>query len=59
MDARNVAWLKRLRPLLEEGGAAINVGASHLGARGGLIELLNADGIRIQIRVLLTQSQSM
>lgn len=48
VDERNVEWMSRLRPLLEEGGAVINVGAAHLGGTNGLIALLESRGYAVE-----------
>jgi len=43
---RNAAWLARLRTELDQGNAAVVVGAAHLGGADGLIALLNQAGYR-------------
>jgi len=45
--ARNRAWLPRLRPLLDAGGAFVAVGAGHLVGDLGLVAMLEAAGYRI------------
>jgi hypothetical protein len=45
---RNQQWVKRLRPLLREGGCFITLNAIYLGGDKGLIEQLRADGYRVR-----------
>lgn len=45
---RSHAWLKRLTPWLDEGGAFVNVGAAHLSGPDGLLPLLAARGYLIE-----------
>lgn len=45
---RNHAWLKRLTPWLDEGGAFVNVGAAHLSGPDGLLPLLASRGYLIE-----------
>lgn len=46
LTERNAAWLARLRTELDQGNAAVVVGAAHLGGADGLIALLNQAGYR-------------
>ncbi|WP_177225002.1 TraB/GumN family protein [Variovorax sp. 770b2] len=46
---RNHAWLKRLTPWLDEGGAFVNVGAAHLSGQEGLLTLLAAHGYHVEV----------
>lgn len=48
LDARNLDWMPRLKRLLNDGGAVINVGAGHLGGPNGLIALLRASGNTVE-----------
>lgn len=41
---RNDAWIPKLEPILDGGGAFVAVGADHLTGRGGVIALLAARG---------------
>ena len=45
---RNQQWVKRLRPLLREGGCFITLNAIYLGGDKGLIEQLRAAGYRVR-----------
>ena len=45
---RNQQWVKRLRPLLREGGCFITLNAIYLGGDKGLLEQLRADGYRVR-----------
>lgn len=45
---RNVQWIKRLKPILKEGGAFICLDAIYLGGDKGLIQLLRAAGYRVR-----------
>ena len=45
---RNQQWVKRLRPLLREGGCFITLNAMYLGGEKGLLEQLRADGYRVR-----------
>ncbi len=45
--ARNRAWIPRLVPHLDRGGAFVVVGTSHLIGEGGVIDLLRRRGYRI------------
>jgi uncharacterized protein len=45
---RNRVMLERARPWLAEGGLIIAVGALHLPGENGLIELLRAEGFRVE-----------
>jgi hypothetical protein len=44
---RNLVFLPRLTPILEEGGALVAVGALHLFGKGGLLELLKAQDFQL------------
>jgi uncharacterized protein YbaP (TraB family) len=44
VDNRNIKWISKLTPLLEEGQTFIAVGALHLPGENGLIELLKKEG---------------
>jgi uncharacterized protein len=44
---RNRIMVERMRPLLDAGGAFVAVGALHLVGKGGLVELLRADGFSV------------
>lgn len=44
---RNRAWMANLIPLLDAGGAFINVGAAHLPGPEGLIAILRSRGYRV------------
>jgi len=46
---RNQRMRDRARPLLRQGGAYIAVGAAHLPGKEGLLQLLEADGYRIEM----------
>lgn len=48
---RNQAWLVRLMPVIESGGAFIAVGLGHLLGDGSLVSLLRERGVRVE-RVL-------
>lgn len=52
IDGRNKAWLLRLRPLLNDGGALIVVGAGHLAGENGLMTLLRNDGYRVETTLI-------
>ncbi len=45
---RNLAWLERLVPELERGGAFVAVGLGHLLGEGNLLELLRARGYEVE-----------
>lgn len=45
---RNQQWVKRLKPLLTEGGCFITLNAIYLGGDKGLIEQLRAAGYRVR-----------
>lgn len=45
---RNAMWMDALRPLLDEGGALVAVGASHLPGELGLVEMLRDAGYRVE-----------
>lgn len=45
---RNQQWVKRLKPLLSEGGCFITLNAIYLGGDKGLIEQLRAAGYRVR-----------
>lgn len=49
VDERNAAWMDRLRGYLDDGDAAIVVGAVHLPGPQGLVERLRADGYRVEL----------
>lgn len=44
---RNRAWMPALKAHLDRGNAFVGVGALHLPGKGGLIELLRADGYQV------------
>ena len=44
LDDRNIAWMPQLKPLLNEGGCFIAVGALHLPGENGLLRLLKEAG---------------
>ena len=46
--ARNEQWVKRLKPILTEGGAFIVLDAVYLGGEKGLLQLLRAAGYRVR-----------
>ena len=46
--ARNEQWVKRLKPILTEGGAFIVLDAVYLGGENGLLQLLRAAGYRVR-----------
>ncbi len=46
--ARNEQWVKRLKPILAEGGAFITLDAVFLGGDKGLLQLLRAAGYRVR-----------
>lgn len=48
LDNRNERWIDTLKPILDEGGAFIAVGALHLPGNTGLIKLLTAEGYRLK-----------
>lgn len=48
VDERNAAWMDRLRGYLDDGDAAIVVGALHLPGPHGLVARLRADGYRVE-----------
>jgi len=45
---RNQQWVKRLRPILTEGGAFITLDAIYLGGEKGLLQALRAAGYRVR-----------
>ena len=45
---RNEQWVKRLKPILKEGGAFITLDAIYLGGDKGLIQQLRAAGYRVR-----------
>jgi len=47
LDARNVRMANRLSPLLKQGKAFIAIGALHLPGRGGVLDLLEAQGYKV------------
>jgi uncharacterized protein YbaP (TraB family) len=49
VDSRNRRMVERLRPMLEEGGLFIGVGALHLPGEGGILNLLNRAGYEIEV----------
>ncbi len=49
---RNLIFLRNARPLLDEGGAVIAVGAGHLPGATGLVEMLRGAGMTVE-RVVL------
>jgi hypothetical protein len=49
LDERNENWMARLRPILDDGAAVINVGAGHLAGDKGLIKLLEREGYRVEV----------
>ncbi len=48
IDDRNIAWIPKLKPHLEEGQTFIAVGALHLPGEFGLIELLRKEGFSVK-----------
>lgn len=48
IDDRNEAWMPRLVRYLDEGDAFVNVGASHIAGKKGLVSLLKARGYRVE-----------
>lgn len=48
VDDRNAAWIPRLVQYLDEGNAFVNVGASHIAGKKGLVSLLKARGYRVE-----------
>lgn len=48
VDERNVAWMTRLHDYLNDGDAAIVVGAAHLPGPDGLVARLRADGYQVE-----------
>ena len=46
--ARNEQWIKRLKPILTEGGSFIVLDAIYLGGDKGLLQLLRAAGYRVR-----------
>ncbi|QNK65816.1 TraB/GumN family protein [Variovorax sp. PAMC26660] len=53
---RNHAWLKKLTPWLDKGGAFVNVGAAHLSGPDGLLTLLAARGYLLEVKQLPARS---
>ncbi|MDO5947190.1 TraB/GumN family protein [Burkholderia cepacia] len=49
VDERNAAWMGRLRGYLDDGDAAIVVGALHLPGPHGLVARLRADGYAVDL----------
>lgn len=49
---RNVIFVHAAMPLVAKGGAVIAVGAGHLAGRTGMVEMLRAEGLRVE-RVML------
>jgi uncharacterized protein len=47
VDARNRLMLQRSKPLIQEGGAFVAVGALHLPGPNGLVELLRREGYAV------------
>ena len=45
---RNVQWAKRLKPILQEGGAFITLNAVYLGGEKGLLQQLRAAVFRVR-----------
>ncbi len=48
VEERNAAWRTPLEAYLNEGNTVVVVGAAHLPGRGGLLEILRADGFQIK-----------
>lgn len=48
LDERNIKWVDKLIPLLNEGKAFVAVGALHLPGENGLINLLKAKGYQLK-----------
>lgn len=47
LDDRNKKWIPKLKPLLDEGGVFIAVGALHLPGKAGVLELLKKEGYKV------------
>ena len=47
LDDRNKKWIPKLKPLLDEGGAFIAIGALHLPGDVGVLELLKKEGYKV------------
>ncbi len=47
VDVRNQRMAKRMLPVLKQGNAFIAIGALHLPGRGGVLDLLEAQGYRV------------
>lgn len=46
---RNLAWLPRIRELMDSGSTAmVTVGAAHVGGEGGLVQALCAEGYEVE-----------
>ncbi|MDZ7847866.1 MAG: TraB/GumN family protein [Owenweeksia sp.] len=48
VDDRNLKWLEKLRPLLDDGNVFVAVGALHLPGENGLITLLRKEGYEVR-----------
>jgi uncharacterized protein YbaP (TraB family) len=48
VDARNRHMAEAARPILDEGGAFVAVGALHLAGKDGLVALLRKDGYAVE-----------
>ncbi len=48
LDDRNMKWIGKLKPVLDNGNAFIAVGALHLPGKIGLIELLKTEGYKLK-----------
>lgn len=49
VDSRNLRMVERLRPMLEEGGVFVGVGALHLPGEEGILNLLHRAGYRVEV----------
>jgi uncharacterized protein YbaP (TraB family) len=48
LDQRNLRMVERLRPMLEEGGLFVGLGALHLPGEKGVLNLLNRAGYKVK-----------
>jgi uncharacterized protein YbaP (TraB family) len=48
LDQRNMRMVERLRPMLEEGGLFVGLGALHLPGEKGVLNLLNRAGYKVK-----------